>query len=79
MVILRDDGYGMIRWKQATMGFAHLGLDYGNPDFVKSAWGLDATPRLGLLSPEIYQPVNGSKGRKNAPNRSGRLCVICVA
>jgi acetolactate synthase-1/2/3 large subunit len=34
VVILRDDGYGMIRWKQSNMGFADFGLDYGNPDFV---------------------------------------------
>jgi acetolactate synthase I/II/III large subunit len=37
IVILRDDGYGMIRWKQANMGFTDFGLDYGNPDFVKYA------------------------------------------
>ncbi|WP_244215081.1 thiamine pyrophosphate-dependent enzyme, partial [Pseudomonas sichuanensis] len=37
VVILRDDGYGMIRWKQANMGFTDFGLDYGNPDFVKYA------------------------------------------
>ncbi|MBF6029833.1 acetolactate synthase large subunit [Pseudomonas sp. P115] len=37
VVILRDDGYGMIRWKQANMGFTDYGLDYGNPDFVKYA------------------------------------------
>ncbi|HGI9241789.1 TPA: acetolactate synthase large subunit, partial [Pseudomonas aeruginosa] len=35
VVILRDDGYGMIRWKQANMGFSDFGLDYGNPDFVQ--------------------------------------------
>ncbi|NIF20150.1 MULTISPECIES: acetolactate synthase large subunit [Pantoea] len=34
VLILRDDGYGMIRWKQSNMGFADFGLDYGNPDFV---------------------------------------------
>jgi acetolactate synthase-1/2/3 large subunit len=34
VIILRDDGYGMIRWKQSNMGFADFGLDYGNPDFV---------------------------------------------
>ena len=33
VLILRDDGYGMIKWKQADMGFADWGLDYGNPDF----------------------------------------------
>ncbi|WP_312799689.1 acetolactate synthase large subunit [Pseudomonas sp.] len=37
VIILRDDGYGMIRWKQAQMGFEDYGLDYGNPDFVRYA------------------------------------------
>jgi acetolactate synthase-1/2/3 large subunit len=37
VLILRDDAYGMIRWKQANMGFADWGLTYGNPDFVKYA------------------------------------------
>ncbi|MEM1289023.1 MAG: acetolactate synthase large subunit [Pseudomonadota bacterium] len=37
ILILRDDSYGMIRWKQANMGFADWGLTYGNPDFVKYA------------------------------------------
>ena len=35
ILILRDDAYGMIRWKQANMGFADWGLTYGNPDFVR--------------------------------------------
>jgi acetolactate synthase-1/2/3 large subunit len=37
ILVLRDDAYGMIKWKQANMGFANYGLDYGNPDFVKYA------------------------------------------
>jgi len=37
VLIVRDDAYGMIRWKQANMGFADWGLTYGNPDFVKYA------------------------------------------
>ncbi len=36
-IILRDNAYGMIKWKQANMGFTDFGLDYGNPDFVKYA------------------------------------------
>ena len=35
ILILRDDAYGMIKWKQANMNFDPFGLDYGNPDFVK--------------------------------------------
>ena len=37
VLILRDDAYGMIRWKQANMGFDDFGLTYGNPDFVEYA------------------------------------------
>ena len=34
VIILRDDSYGMIRWKQAHMKLADFGLTFGNPDFV---------------------------------------------
>lgn len=37
VLILNDSAYGMIRWKQANMGFADFGLTYNNPDFVKYA------------------------------------------
>lgn len=37
VLILNDNSYGMIRWKQADMGFKDWGLAYGNPDFVKYA------------------------------------------
>jgi len=37
VLVLRDDGYGMIRWKQEEMGYDDYGLDYGNPDFVRYA------------------------------------------
>jgi acetolactate synthase-1/2/3 large subunit len=37
ILILRDNAYGMIKWKQSHMGFGDYGLDYGNPDFVKYA------------------------------------------
>lgn len=37
VMVLRDDAYGMIKWKQANMGFGDFGLDYGNPDFVQYA------------------------------------------
>ena len=37
ILVLRDDAYGMIKWKQSNMGFSDFGLDYGNPDFVQYA------------------------------------------
>ncbi|MDY6974848.1 MAG: acetolactate synthase large subunit [Pseudomonadota bacterium] len=53
VIILRDDAYGMIKWKQANMEFDEFGLDYGNPNFVKYAqsygaqgWRVDDTDVL---------------------------------
>jgi acetolactate synthase-1/2/3 large subunit len=37
VLILQDDAYGMIRWKQKADGFADWGLSFGNPDFVAYA------------------------------------------
>jgi acetolactate synthase-1/2/3 large subunit len=43
VIILNDNAYGMIKWKQEGMGFDNFGLDYGNPDFVKYAESYGAT------------------------------------
>ncbi|GJM20649.1 MAG: acetolactate synthase large subunit [Planctomycetota bacterium] len=37
VLILRDDTYGFIRWKQKMEGFAEHALSFGNPDYVKYA------------------------------------------
>lgn len=37
VLILNDSAYGMIKWKQESMGFADFALDFTNPDFVKYA------------------------------------------
>jgi acetolactate synthase-1/2/3 large subunit len=37
VLIVQDDAYGMIRWKQGIDAFADWGLTFGNPDFVKYA------------------------------------------
>ena len=37
IVILRDNGYGMIQWKQQAAGFPSFGLNFTNPDFVRLA------------------------------------------
>ncbi|PKM19542.1 MAG: acetolactate synthase large subunit [Gammaproteobacteria bacterium HGW-Gammaproteobacteria-15] len=42
VIILNDNGYGMIKWKQQDMGFANFGLDYANPDFVGYAQSFGA-------------------------------------
>jgi len=37
ILLLRDNGYGMIKWKQQAMDLPDFALDFGNPDFVKFA------------------------------------------
>ena len=34
VLVLEDNAYGMIRWKQAVDHFADYGMTFGNPDFV---------------------------------------------
>ncbi|GAB56685.1 acetolactate synthase I/II/III large subunit [Glaciecola punicea ACAM 611] len=64
IIILRDDAYGMIKWKQSDMGFGNYGLDYGNPDFVKyiesyggKGWRIEAAADLqGQIEACLAQP-----------------------
>jgi acetolactate synthase-1/2/3 large subunit len=37
VLVIRDDAYGMIRWKQTAGGFHDWGLEFGNPDFIAYA------------------------------------------
>ncbi|MBW5291045.1 MAG: Acetolactate synthase large subunit [Candidatus Ruthia sp. Asou_11_S2] len=37
VLIFTDEGYGMIKWKQAVQDLVDFGLDFNNPDFVKYA------------------------------------------
>lgn len=65
VVILRDDAYGMIKWKQSGMGFKNWGLDYGNPDFVKYAESYGANGHRIGSNPELLSKLKeciNSKG-----------------
>jgi len=37
VIVLRDNGYGMIKWKQSGMNLPDFGLDFLNPDFIQYA------------------------------------------
>lgn len=37
IIILRDNAFGMIKWKQKAMGLDDFALSFGNPDFVALA------------------------------------------
>jgi acetolactate synthase-1/2/3 large subunit len=55
-LILNDNGYGFIKWKQQTLGFADFALDLQNPDFVKYAESYGAIG-LRVASADQLAPV----------------------
>lgn len=54
VIILNDNAYGMVKWKQQDMGFDNFGLEYGNPDFVTYAQSYGAQGYL-IQSDEHFQ------------------------
>ena len=56
VLILEDNGYGMIRWKQQAEGFVDFGLHFKNPDFVQYARAYGAHGRL-LSATEDLVPI----------------------
>jgi acetolactate synthase I/II/III large subunit len=53
VLIVEDEAYGMIRWKQAVDGFADWGLTFGNPDFVGYAASYGAHGRRISAASEL--------------------------
>src|SRR5450432_2427990 len=45
VLVLVDNAFGMIRWKQAVDGFADFGMTFGNPDFARYAQAYGARGR----------------------------------
>src|SRR5262249_18283795 len=41
VLIVQDNAYGMIRWKQAADGYPDFGMTFGNPDFGAYASAYD--------------------------------------
>ena len=37
VLVLQDNAYGMIRWKQVSVGLVDFGMSFGNPDFITYA------------------------------------------
>jgi acetolactate synthase I/II/III large subunit len=56
VLILNDNAYGMIRWKQYAMGYEDFGLQFNNPDFVMYANSFGATGHR-VESAESFIPL----------------------
>ena len=75
VLILQDNAYGMIRWKQAADGYPDFGMTFGNPDFVAYA---NAYGVKGSRVEERGRSRANARGRvlrrRRAPcRRAGRL------
>jgi acetolactate synthase-1/2/3 large subunit len=68
VLVLQDDAYGMIRWKQATDGFTDFGMTFGNPDFVSRALITRAVP--GSRTPRGWCRRSSGLFRRAACNSS---------
>jgi acetolactate synthase-1/2/3 large subunit len=57
VLVLVDNAFGMIRWKQAADHFADFGMTFGNPDFALYAQAYGAHGRhvteIGDLAPVL--------------------------
>jgi acetolactate synthase-1/2/3 large subunit len=58
VLIVEDQAYGMIRWKQAVDGFADWGLTFGNPDFVGYAAAYGAHGRRITAASELIPALD---------------------
>jgi len=56
VLVIRDNSYGMIRWKQDDAGLPDWGLEYGNPDFVQYANSYGAKGHL-VKTTEEFVPL----------------------
>lgn len=54
ILVLNDNSYGMIKWKQKNMWFTNFGLDLQNPDIIKLADAFGAKGYL-LDSPDNFK------------------------
>jgi acetolactate synthase-1/2/3 large subunit len=60
VLIVQDNAYGMIRWKQAVDDFTDFGLTFGNPDFVKYAEAYGAQGTLIQSTEDLVPTLNAA-------------------
>jgi acetolactate synthase-1/2/3 large subunit len=71
VLVLVDNAFGMIRWKQAVDGFPDFGMTFGNPDFALYAQAYGAH---GRHLTDVGQLVNALE----AAFRAGGVQLIAV-
>ena len=64
VIILTDNAYGMIKWKQEGVGFDNFGLDFNNPDFIQYAESFGATGHRAESHAHFVEVLNTSLNGK---------------
>ncbi|MDD3813587.1 MAG: acetolactate synthase large subunit [Desulfocapsaceae bacterium] len=59
VIVLRDNGYGMIKWKQGGMNLPDFGLDFLNPDFIQYAKSYGANGYRVTRAGELVELLSG--------------------
>ena len=85
VVVWRDDGYGLIDWKQRNEFGRPFGVEFGNPDFV-GARGVVRDPGLAAVVIERPRPLPDGEpwpwtARRSSRSRSttARTCGSPIA
>jgi len=71
VMIIEDNAYGMIRWKQAVDKFQDFGMTFNNPDFVQYA------AAYGLKGRRVAQ-ADGLAPALEAAFAEGGVQLVCV-
>jgi acetolactate synthase I/II/III large subunit len=71
VLVLQDNAYGMIRWKQEADGFTDFGMTFGNPDFITYA------KAYGLKGARV-ESGDGLAPTLEAAFRSGGIHLVTV-
>ena len=71
VLVLQDNAYGMIRWKQAVDGYPDFGMTFGNPDFVAYA------EAYGARGSRVTQ-ADGLAPALEAAFSAGGIHLVCV-
>ncbi|MGC1303063.1 MAG: acetolactate synthase large subunit [Caulobacteraceae bacterium] len=71
VLVLQDNAYGMIRWKQGVDEFPDFGMTFGNPDFVAYAQA------YGLKGSRV-ESADGLAPALEAAFAGGGVHLVCV-
>jgi acetolactate synthase-1/2/3 large subunit len=63
VIVLKDDAYGMIKWKQDKDGFEDYALDFGTMDFVTHAESFGATGHRVEKADDLKMILNFCKSK----------------